>query len=305
MVEISIKDLKGRFADYCNNLLTYNKALNEEFSIDGIIESDIKKYGRTAYFTLTDDDKSSVKVKVGEEYFEKMPELYPGNRVNVKGSISLNKAGYIKGFELVQFGAVEIERLSNTSSEYNKALMYVCMSKKVKRAISFGNKSFMTVAVITSRDGEGLPDVQYALGDCDYFRLKHVPTNMFKPEEIAENIRSTKDVDIIVIVRGGTTNVDIFNDIRILRAVAESKSYTVCGIGHAQQEPLINRIVDVEQSTPTSAGMYLKNSYDSYLRSVGSAKQAVEFSNKDREKTWLIAVLVVIIVALVLKYRLF
>jgi len=61
----------------------------------------------------------------------------------------------------------------------------------------------------------------------------------------------------------------------------------------------------VEQSTPTSAGMYLKNSYDSYLRSVGSAKQAVEFSNKDREKTWLIAVLVVIIVALVLKYRLF
>ena len=291
MVEISIKDLKGRFADYCNNLLTYNKALNEEFSIDGIIESDIKKYGRTAYFTLTDDDKSSVKVKVGEEYFEKMPELYPGNRVNVKGSISLNKAGYIKGFELVQFGAVEIERLSNTSSEYNKALMYVCMSKKVKRAISFGNKSFMTVAVITSRDGEGLPDVQYALGDCDYFRLKHVPTNMFKPEEIAENIRST--------------NVDIFNDIRILRAVAESKSYTVCGIGHAQQEPLINRIVDVEQSTPTSAGMYLKNSYDSYLRSVGSAKQAVEFSNKDREKTWLIAVLVVIIVALVLKYRLF
>ena len=303
MVEISIKDLKGRFADYCNDLLTYNKSLNENFSIDGTITGNVRKYADAMYFILSDDNKASVNVRVSKEYFEEVPLLTSNNRVNVKGNISLNKAGYLNGFELVQLNAVEVTRISTMSSEYNKSLMYVCKSNKMKRSIDYSNKPYMTVAVITSRDGEGLPDVQYALRGCDYFKLKHIPTNMFKAEEIASNISGADGADIILIVRGGTTNIDIFSDIKILEAVIESKSYTVCGIGHAQQEPLINKVVDVEESTPTSAGMYLKDSYSRHVSELESVKQKETLSKKDRSKTWVIVVLLVMIMVLILKYK--
>lgn len=302
MENISIKDLRGKFADYCNDLLTYNKALNEEFSIDGTVTEEVKRYGKTMYFTIVDDEKSSVKVKVDEENFEKIPLLVPGNRVNVKGRISLNRQGYIKGFELMQLNAAEVERLGNMTADYSSALMYVSMSKKVKKSIDYAGKSYMTVAVITSRDGEGLPDVQYTLRGCEYFKLKHIPTNMFDPEEIATNINNAKE-DIVMVVRGGTTNVDIFNDIRILKAIVCSKSFTICGIGHAQQEPLINQVVDIEQSTPTSAGMYLRNNYNAFIKNLESEKQKIEISKKDKGKTRFIVVLILIIAVLLLKYK--
>lgn len=302
MEKLSVKDIRGRFADYCNNLLTYNKELNDEFTIDGTVTEDIKKYGKTMYFTITDDDKSFIKVKVDEENIENMPILSPGNRINVKGKISLNKTGFVKGFELLQLNATAIERLSTMTPDYSSALLYVSMNKKVKRNIDYKGKSSMTVAVITSRDGEGLPDVQYALGGCDYFKLNHVPTNMFDPDEIAANILRAEE-DIVLVVRGGTTNVEIFNDIKILKAIIGSKSYTVCGIGHAQQEPLINKVVDVEQSTPTSAGMFLKNSYNAFVKALEGERQRAEFQKKNSSKSKFIVALIIVIILLLLNNK--
>lgn len=125
---------------------------------------------------------------------------------------------------------------------------------------------------------------------------------MFDPDEIAANILRAEE-DIVLVVRGGTTNVEIFNDIKILKAIIGSKSYTVCGIGHAQQEPLINKVVDVEQSTPTSAGMFLKNSYNAFVKALEGERQRVEFQKKNSSKSKFIVALIIVIILLLLNNK--
>jgi len=262
MEKTSVKELRGQFADYCNDLLTYNRALNQEISIDGTVSTDPKMGNKYIYFSIADNDKSPINIIADSGSLDAL-FLNVGHRVNVKGKLSLYKQGYLKGFDLMQIHATSIEKLNNMTADYSSALLYVKTFKKAEKTLDYSSKPYMTVAVITSREGEGMPDVKWAMNGCDYFKLKHVPTNMYKPEEISRNVLNAQE-DIVMVVRGGTTNIDVFNDVRILMAVGKCKKFTICGIGHAQQDPLINKVVDMEQSTPTAAGMFLKNSYGAY-----------------------------------------
>ncbi len=65
----------------------------------------------------------------------------------------------------------------------------------------------------------------------------------------------TRDVEVIVIARGGGSLEDLlpFSDEALVRAVAAARTPVVSAIGHEQDAPLLDFVADVRASTPTDA----------------------------------------------------
>ena len=81
--------------------------------------------------------------------------------------------------------------------------------------------------------------------------------------------------EVLVLVRGGGSADDlaVFNDEKLVRAIAASRIPTVTGIGHEIDESLADLAADVKASTPTSAAQlivpdkkYIINQFSSELK---------------------------------------
>lgn len=78
------------------------------------------------------------------------------------------------------------------------------------------------------------------------------------PRQIVDALQTLNElsepVEMIAIVRGGGSMDDLvaFNDELLLRAVAASRAPVISGIGHEQDETLIDLVADMRGSTPSN-----------------------------------------------------
>jgi len=92
------------------------------------------------------------------------------------------------------------------------------------------------------------------------FRIEAVAVQgPYAAAEVTEAVRrleADRDVEVIVIARGGGSVEDLlpFSDEALLRAVADCFTPIVSAIGHEQDNPLLDLVADVRASTPTDAG---------------------------------------------------
>ncbi|MCG5216771.1 exodeoxyribonuclease VII large subunit [Streptosporangium sp. KLBMP 9127] len=73
--------------------------------------------------------------------------------------------------------------------------------------------------------------------------------------EALNKLDADRDVDVIVVARGGGSLEDLlpFSDESLVRAVAACRTPVVSAIGHEQDTPLLDLVADVRASTPTDA----------------------------------------------------
>ncbi len=70
-----------------------------------------------------------------------------------------------------------------------------------------------------------------------------------------QQLDAMKDVDVIIIARGGGSFQDLlpFSDERLVRAAAALSKPLVSAIGHESDQPLLDLVADLRASTPTDA----------------------------------------------------
>lgn len=70
-----------------------------------------------------------------------------------------------------------------------------------------------------------------------------------------EQLDAMKDVDVIIVARGGGSFQDLlpFSDERLVRAAANLSKPIVSAIGHENDQPLLDLVADLRASTPTDA----------------------------------------------------
>jgi exodeoxyribonuclease VII large subunit len=70
-----------------------------------------------------------------------------------------------------------------------------------------------------------------------------------------QQLDAMKDVDVIIIARGGGSFQDLlpFSDERLVRAAAKLSKPLVSAIGHENDQPLLDLVADLRASTPTDA----------------------------------------------------
>ncbi|MBI3255518.1 MAG: exodeoxyribonuclease VII large subunit [Candidatus Andersenbacteria bacterium] len=123
------------------------------------------------------------------------------------------------------------------------------------------------VAFITSRDAAAYKDFLKVLsGRMGGLTVSFIHTQVQgedAPRQIIEalSVANTelKDLDVIVLVRGGGSLEDLmaFNDEQLVRAVASSRTPTIVGIGHERDITLAELVADVRASTPSNAAELL------------------------------------------------
>lgn len=118
------------------------------------------------------------------------------------------------------------------------------------------------VGVVTSRSAAALSDILHVLSR--RFPLTEVvvsPTLVqgeAAPPQIVsalEALDERADVDVIIVARGGGSLEELwaFNDERVARAIAASRTPVVCGVGHETDFSLADFAADVRAPTPSAA----------------------------------------------------
>ena len=127
------------------------------------------------------------------------------------------------------------------------------------------------IGVVTSASGRVISDVVNTLRKRNpYFDLLLYPASVQGencPPEITEGINyfnEKKNVDVIIVARGGGSYEDLFgfNDERIARAVYECGIPVISAIGHEPDYTIIDYVADLRAATPTAAAEQVMASYD-------------------------------------------
>ena len=137
------------------------------------------------------------------------------------------------------------------------------------------------IGLITSRSGAAIGDFITNVGDYGYKIIFHHSTvegtNALRDIKNALTTMTKKEIDVLVIVRGGGSleSLQAFNNENIVRMIAEFPVPVVVGVGHEQDETLTTLVADYGASTPTGAAHAVRESWDKVDKFLSSSEQYI------------------------------
>lgn len=212
------------------------------------------------YFSLKDDmaKVNGVMFKGDASTLNFIPK--DGMKVAVKGRVSVyTKEGnyqlYAKEMEEVGLGELYLEFERNKEMLFKEGLF----DEGKKRVIPTFPKK---IAVITSSTGAAVRDIiEVAQKRNPGISLLIYPS-MVQGEEARgaiidalAQVNLRKDVDVIILARGGGSFEDLscFNDLNLAYAISKSKIPVVTGIGHEVDFTIADFVADFRCATPSHA----------------------------------------------------
>lgn len=212
--------------------------------------------------TIWATQSRSIQQSLGEDFFT---VLKPGNKALFAVKIEYHS---IYGLKLnildidpsYTYGDIErrkketIEKLKREGLfDLQKTLHFTVLSKRI--------------ALIGSPNTSGFRDFKEELFNNESYRnfkVKEFKTSVQGDTAKNEIVKALKDarkydVDVIVIIRGGGSkmDLDIFNDYEIAKTICETKTPVLTGIGHESDEVVADLVAHQKFITPTAVGKYI------------------------------------------------
>lgn len=229
--------------------------------------SNIRVNNSHLYFSLKEDSEI---IDCVIYYFEDKDinfDFEEGIDVNVKGNIFYNNYSsriIVSAKEITEVGISENYRKFLEMKEEFRKLGYFDEINK-KEIPKYPEK----VGLITSKDGAAVIDfisvINQKPNDINIFLYPVRVQGLESSNLINKAIYylDQKNLDVIVITRGGGSNEDLstFNDRDIIEAVFSAKTPVISAIGHKIDLTLLDLVSDLSLQTPTEAGSYIIDSY--------------------------------------------
>ena len=123
------------------------------------------------------------------------------------------------------------------------------------------NLDVLTGVQSTSKD-----EYSNQLHEKEYYNIRHHKCNLSNKNEILEflNTYNLKDSDLLIILRGGGSGLQVFDDVELCKKAIELPIPFVTGIGHYEDKTLLQRVSDNGLATPTAVGAFLQNIINSH-----------------------------------------
>ena len=254
-----------QFNEYFKTTLKHDPIFTKVY-LKGTL-SNIKYNGNHIYFSLKED--SDVIDCVIFNYEEKNLNFNftDGMDVLVKGNLNLNN--YSSRINIV----VNNIDQKGLSEEY---LKFLKMKEDFKKRGFFDldkkkqiAKYPKNVGLITSKDGAAVLDFLSVINQkANDINIKLIPVKVqgvSSYKAIADAIKKLddKNLDVIVITRGGGSSLDlsVFNDKNIIEEVYRANTPIISAIGHKIDNTLLDLVADLSLQTPTEAGSYIISNY--------------------------------------------
>lgn len=229
--------------------------------------SNIRVNNSHLYFSLKEDNEI---IDCVIYYFEDKDinfDFEEGIDVNVKGNVFYNNYSsriIISAKEVSEVGISEnYKKFLDMKEEFRKLGYFDEINKK---AIPRYPKK---VGLITSKDGAAVIDfisvINQKANDINIFlypvKVQGLESSSLIKQAICD--LDHKNLDVIVITRGGGSNEDLstFNNRDIVEAVFDAKTPIISAIGHKIDLTLLDLVSDLSLQTPTEAGSYIIESY--------------------------------------------
>ena len=147
----------------------------------------------------------------------------------------------------------------------------------------------LRIGLITSLDSDAYNDFIHELEISGFnFDVVFYPAKMQgvdASESLTKAIRSfeKKDIDILAVVRGGGAKSSLadLDSIDVGRAVCESMTKVICGIGHHRDQGVLDA-VSLGTKTPTAAAQLLVQTVASYLQAANRIAARIATLAEDR-----------------------
>lgn len=128
------------------------------------------------------------------------------------------------------------------------------------------------IALLTSSQGTSVQDILSALGKTNkFFNIFFISVRVEGIDAVKnisnaiKNLNQVKGIDLIIVARGGGSSSDlsVFNDYELCKAVCLSKIPIITSIGHEKDVHAIELCSNYtpQPSTPSGLGHFLKNHY--------------------------------------------
>jgi exodeoxyribonuclease VII large subunit len=239
------------------------QAVNSQFK-DVLVEGEISNFklypSGHLYFTLKDDN--AMIRAVAFNFWDKYPEnmIKDGAAVICKGRVDVYEK---RGEYRLLVDAIEVQGLGLLQLKFQKL-----KEKLIKEGLFDAEKKKplpllpQTIGIVTSPAGAAIQDMLKVIyGKYDNMSVLIYPVKVQGDDacyEIAEGIdffNKTKEVDVIIIGRGGGSMEDLapFNEEIVARSIFASEIPVVSAVGHEVDFTIADFAADVRAPTPTAA----------------------------------------------------
>lgn len=229
------------------------------------VSGEISNYSRNAssghaYFTLKDRQASLSVVMFSDHVSRLRFTPKDGLEVLTEGTVTI----WPKGGRLqLSATAIEPQGLGALQQEFEERVAMLraegLTARQRKRSIP---KHPNIIGVVTSRGSAAMKDILRTLlrrNPKVHLRLCHSPVQgRGAATHIAAAVRTLDtygDCDVILVARGGGSTEDLwaFNEEAVARAIAESQTPVITGVGHETDTSIADLVSDLRASTPTAA----------------------------------------------------
>jgi exodeoxyribonuclease VII large subunit len=260
---ISVSTLLSLYANSLSSTLDGQLLVVEGF----YSENNNKLYGQYYYDeVISKEKKHKITIQITTELKSK---LVSGKYYNFQGYINrgqtLDNDSRLKVFFRVTKILEHIEDVQLISKvEYDIVQArferdFPLISDILSNKIEQGKKPVLDV--VTGVQSTSKDDYLGQLPDYHYYEIRHHKCNLSTKDELLGFISSNdfSDTDLIIILRGGGSGLEVFNEIDLCKKMIELPVPFITGIGHDADKTLLERVADRGFSTPTAVGGFLQN----------------------------------------------
>jgi exodeoxyribonuclease VII large subunit len=259
--------------------------LEKEFSsawIEGEISSFTAHSSGHWYFTIKDEKSSLSCVMFSYDNNKILFEPQVGDNLIINGKVSLySPTGRfqlnVKHIELAGEGAL-LRAFEQLKSKLEKEGLFDPANKRQLPQMP------KKIGIVTSSDGAVLQDVINVLGrrspNIELILIQTAVQGEKAPPEICSAISkacSIKDIDVIILARGGGSIEDLwaFNNESVARAIHNSDIPIISAVGHETDFTIADFVADLRAPTPSAAAEILSQSYSQLNETLDGYKQLI------------------------------
>ena len=270
----------GRLAAYISKTLTDDPKLRR-IGVRGEITGISPQPNGNVYFDLKDRD-ALIKCIVWSEAAVQLPPLANGQAIVAVGSIGT----YAKrsNYQLIVVH-VEMDGVGKLHAIYEELKRRLEAEGLFAQARKRPLPRFpFRVGLISSRTANGAGDfLSQAASLAPHVTIQLFETPVQGEAAVPEIVRaieraSRADLDMIVLARGGGSYEDlfVFNNERVVRALAAARHPTVSAVGHEADAPLTDFVADHRAPTPSTAAQTVLPRRAELLRTIANAASVLE-----------------------------